>query len=133
MSAPELLPEGRAQTTESHPMTDITPENVARILEGLRTPGVDVGGREFVADILEALAARLAEVEAERDKIAVTVVNLSEQRKAAEAENAKLREALSIAGPIALEDFAKHPFCYNDDERRKIAIIRAALQENSHE
>jgi acetyl-CoA acetyltransferase len=48
--------------------------------------------------------------------------------EAAEAEVARLTDALSIAGPIALEDFADHPLCYNEEERRKIAIIRAALK-----
>ena len=60
-------------------------------------------GQPSTADLLEALAG-------ERDR---------------------LRDALSIAGPIALEDFAGHPFCYNEEERRKISVIRAALTQGT--
>lgn len=49
------------------------PQIAAQVLKSLRERAEDA----------EALAARLAEVEAERDKFAVTVVNLSEQRKIA--------------------------------------------------
>lgn len=45
------------------------------------------------------------------------------------AENAKLREALSISGPIALADFANHPFILNNEEKRKVAVIRAMIPE----
>jgi hypothetical protein len=40
---------------------------------------------------------------------------------------AELVEALRIAGPIALADFANHPFILNEDEKRKVAVISAAL------
>jgi LPS O-antigen subunit length determinant protein (WzzB/FepE family) len=80
---------------------DITPENVARMLERLRFHDMRVNLGD-AADMLEALAARLAEVEAESDTWEARAAAYREQKiteirraNAAEAKVARLKEALA--------------------------------------
>ncbi len=121
-------------------MTDISPEAVARGLDILRDPNILEFGRYMkarigikdAADMLEALSARLAEVEAERDEMKRRVDELADighlliaRAEAAEAENAKLRDigdamAASIEGNYFLPGIAT-----------KWRNARAALQETS--
>ena len=71
---------------------DITPENVARVIGA---PDYAEGDCESVKDaMLAALAARLAEVEAEQHKWWKHCRAAEKRANAAEAENAKLRDAL---------------------------------------
>jgi len=41
---------------------------------------------------------------------------------------AVLQGAFAIAGPIALADFASHPFVLDEEERAKVAQIKAAMK-----
>ena len=93
--------------------TDITPENVARMADLLRTPRYVMGG---TVDMLEALAARLAEVEKKHDHMVPISSDgnyvfidgpgdveidhggrLRARAEAAEAEVQTLREELEVA------------------------------------
>jgi rubrerythrin len=83
---------------------DLTPEAVAKMLKQLRRKDeYEPLGHDgwTAADMLEALAAKLAEVEAERDTLFRKAALAEEWRdhdktraEAAEAENARLRDAL---------------------------------------
>lgn len=81
-------------------------------------------------DTLTALESAQADLK-NRDNQIVDAERLATERLSdivrLEAENARLRAALAIAGPIALKDYANHPFVLNDEERRNVAMIEAAL------
>jgi hypothetical protein len=91
-------------------MTDITPDTVARRVDALRRAGgrfdiLDCETALQVADLAEALSARLAEVEAAHEGTAEKLngyircaTDALTRAEAAEAENAKLREALTPSG-----------------------------------
>jgi hypothetical protein len=97
---------------------DLTPEAVAAMLNWLRglvTHRYPHQMRTEAADMLEAFAAKLAEVERERDELrAADRVHASaragfERRMAARAEaaetdNARLREAINLTAEQALKD-----------------------------
>jgi hypothetical protein len=118
--------------------TDITPENVARMLIRLRgTPLYEGHGEgsdapDEAADMLEALAARLAEVEVERDKLiewngqACVRAEAAEALLAAsEAREAKLRE--DLARSKRLRDQYREAL---DAERNHSNPARTAIEEN---
>ncbi len=88
-------------------MTDISPENVARMLRDITLTAIPINiaaKTDEAADMLEVLFARLAEVEAERDKLVKGNRDLTEQAiaamnraEAAEAEVAKLLKHIKAA------------------------------------
>jgi hypothetical protein len=65
---------------------------------------------EAAIAIADALR-QIAELRAERDNFAVTVVNLANQRDTAEAHNARLSEALAaLMKEVDREDYTYAPF-----------------------
>jgi len=75
---------------------DLTPEAVAKMLARLRSE-TEAASRTETADMLEALAARLAEVEAERDKAWGFAHSATNRGMTAEADNARLAAELAEA------------------------------------
>ena len=128
-------------------MTDLTPDAIRKLLDGA-TPGKRC---QFHPKYCPEAVGYPASVWDSSHEMSVirqdgTPYKLAEYRHAADAalsqaapdlarlaleqaaEIERLREALDIAGPIALADFAHHPFILNTDEERKVATIRAALK-----
>jgi hypothetical protein len=110
-------------------MTDITPENVARMLERLRVP--DPCCKEHhtsneAADMLEALAARLAEVEA-KWLGANRVADLIDNQRRGAVISAEVTEAKLAAFKARV---AKLRADYYSEKERLAEHQRAALEEN---
>jgi hypothetical protein len=92
-------------------MADITPEAVATRVEALRRASgrfdlLDCEAALQVADLAEALAARVAELEEGTSRSLFAL--MTERALAAEAENARLREEMAWALPI-LRRHLTHP------------------------
>ena len=133
---------------------DITPENVAKTLARLRatkrptakmTAEQDGPGGPWVhktvyetdpesasdADLLEALASRVAELEAEFAMARTDADTLRGQFRAAEAENARLRTPAGAAEVLLASYRAnvRHNFADLSQEDRNVSIIFSAAKD----
>jgi hypothetical protein len=127
---------------------DLTPEAVAARIDALRraTPRFDILDCETalqVCDTAEALAAKLAEVEAEKREMAMPsladlgqALDVYEAKLAAEAEVARLRDYLSSCVAMIQHAIGEGKDVFIEpDTKRRLSDARAALQpkETDHE
>jgi hypothetical protein len=85
---------------------------------------------ESHAKIVERIKALTAERDRQYDENVHRIfmqAKAERERDALQADNARLRQALAIAGPIALRDFKNHHFILNEHEEQQVAAIRDGL------